>query len=164
MHEEVYWLDTEADTERLAADWARNIKGPQIFALYGDLGAGKTTFVRAFVRALPGGDQVSVKSPSYALHHEYRTEPTVQHLDLYRLGEASQLEDLGLVELVLGAEGLVFIEWPEAMANALPATTLHLHFEVTTESSRKQLLLPQQPWQEQQEGRRLVVRSEPDLG
>src|SRR5690349_14433977 len=87
---------TLEEVEALAAKLATSLVPPRVIALSGDLGAGKTTFVRAFVQALPHGDKARVKSPTFALHHEYATEPVCHHMDLYRLTHGDQLDDLGL--------------------------------------------------------------------
>ncbi len=106
-------------TEALAATWAHRLvaegRVPLVLQLTGDLGAGKTTFVRGFVRALPGGDGVVVQSPTFALARSYPTTPPVHHLDLYRLqdtGTADSVVELGLVDQC--AEGVSFVEWPVA--------------------------------------------------
>jgi tRNA threonylcarbamoyl adenosine modification protein YjeE len=104
-------------TEALAARLARTIvderRTPLVLQLTGDLGAGKTTFVRGFVRALPAGEGVVVQSPTFALARTYPTTPPVHHLDLYRLqdtGTADSVVELGLVDQC--ADGVSFVEWP----------------------------------------------------
>ncbi len=106
-------------TEALAARLARQIvderRVPLVLLLTGDLGAGKTTFVRGFVRALAGGPGVVVQSPTFALARTYPTTPPVHHLDLYRLqdtGTADSVVELGLVDEC--ADGVSFVEWPVA--------------------------------------------------
>jgi tRNA threonylcarbamoyladenosine biosynthesis protein TsaE len=106
-------------TETLAASLARRLveeaRVPLVLLLTGDLGAGKTTFVRGFVRALPGGENVVVQSPTFALARTYPTAPPVHHLDLYRLqdtGSADSVVELGLVDQC--GDGISFVEWPIA--------------------------------------------------
>lgn len=86
---------------------------PLVLTLHGTLGAGKTTFVRALVAALPGGHDVVVQSPTFALRRGYATTPEVHHMDLYRLvdteGAARAARDLGLTDDVTG---LAVVEWP----------------------------------------------------
>jgi tRNA threonylcarbamoyladenosine biosynthesis protein TsaE len=104
--------------------WARqyvaSLTLPAFIAIRGDLGAGKTTLVQAMARALGVTDEVT--SPTYALVHEYHSpRGVVQHLDLYRLKDASQLAQLGWEDIVRG-NGIVFLEWPERVdARELPA-------------------------------------------
>lgn len=130
-------LSSLEDTERFAADLAQTLAPPQVIALFGDLGTGKTTFVRAFVGALQNGDKIRVKSPSFALHHEYPTTPEAHHLDLYRLTSAEQLEDLGLFEVIEGQHGFVLIEWPQIVDASLPLNTIRISFEDLGEDRRR---------------------------
>ena len=106
-------------TEALAASLAQKLvdegRVPLVLLLTGDLGAGKTTFVRGFVRGLAGGDGVVVQSPTFALARTYPTTPPVHHLDLYRLQDTTTADgvvELGLVDLC--ADGVSFVEWPVA--------------------------------------------------
>src|SRR5690349_13345600 len=91
----------EAGTERVAAAIAKMVKAPLVFLLEGELGAGKTTFTRGFVRAQKRGARAVVQSPTFALARSYETEPRVHHLDLYRIeaGVDDALDELGLRDL-----------------------------------------------------------------
>ena len=77
-------------------------------ALSGELGSGKTTFVRAAVRARHGEDQTS--SPTFTFWHRYPGDPPIDHLDLYRIDDPAELSELGL-EDAFGAGSIVFVEW-----------------------------------------------------
>ena len=95
--------------------------------LRGELGAGKTTFARAFVRALLPGTRV--KSPSFALVEPYALPGgALYHVDLYRISDPSELEALGVRELATPGSGLL-VEWPERARGALPAPDLDLLLE-----------------------------------
>jgi len=95
-----------------------------VLYLEGSLGAGKTTFARALLRALGVGERV--KSPTYTLIESYPLgELTVHHLDLYRIAAADELEWLGLRDLAAGRQ-LWLIEWPEHGAGATPPADLHV--------------------------------------
>lgn len=132
-----FTLHSEEDTNELARLLAAKALPGQVFALTGDLGAGKTTFVRAFVRSLTDGQYARVKSPSYALLNTYETTPRVLHLDLYRLHDVSHFEDLGLYEAVLSREAVVVIEWPELILDLLPENTLYLKFTERDDNRRE---------------------------
>ncbi|HWP94433.1 MAG TPA: tRNA (adenosine(37)-N6)-threonylcarbamoyltransferase complex ATPase subunit type 1 TsaE [Gammaproteobacteria bacterium] len=118
-------LPDAAATEALGAALARAL-GPEgaVVYLQGELGAGKTTLVRGFLRAL--GYTGSVRSPTYTLLEPYLVEGRrVYHLDLYRIAEPAELEFLGVREL--GERGDVcLIEWAERGAGALPPADLVL--------------------------------------
>ena len=96
-----------------------------VIHLHGDLGAGKTTFARALLRALGVGERV--KSPTYSLIESYLVgDLAAHHLDLYRIADPGELEWLGLADLATGKH-LILIEWPERAGNAVPAPDLILH-------------------------------------
>ena len=118
----------------MASELTSVLEPGDVLLLSGDLGAGKTTFVRGLADGLgiPPGE---VSSPTFTLIHEYRGgRLPLFHADLYRL-TAAATEDIGLEEM--GAnEGVLAIEWPERLTHALPgARTIHL--EVVDENSRR---------------------------
>lgn len=102
-----------------------SLSAPACVTLAGDLGAGKTTLVQAIARGLGVTDDVT--SPTYALVHRYASpRGPVQHLDLYRLRDPSQLAQLGWDDLVRD-RAIVLVEWPDRAGAALPATRHDLH-------------------------------------
>jgi len=106
-----------AETEAIAAELAASLEPGDVVIVAGDLGAGKTTFVRGAARAL--GVREPVTSPTYAIGNRYEGRVPVSHLDLYRLGE---LEEPDWADLEPYFEGAVtFVEWPEAGEAWLPA-------------------------------------------
>ncbi|MEJ7891225.1 MAG: tRNA (adenosine(37)-N6)-threonylcarbamoyltransferase complex ATPase subunit type 1 TsaE [Solirubrobacteraceae bacterium] len=105
---------TEAAGARLAAELAPG----DVVLVSGDLGAGKTTFVRGALRAL--GVTERVTSPTFVVGHLYEPpEGRVAHLDLYRLG-GLDAEDPGLLDPFFGPDTITFVEWPERAADAWP--------------------------------------------
>jgi tRNA threonylcarbamoyladenosine biosynthesis protein TsaE len=116
--------DTESFGARLARTRPQGEGAPAIVCLSGDLGAGKTTLARGFLRAL--GVQGPVRSPTYTLIETYDAgSVTVVHLDLYRLRDPGELDPLGLREWAK-PNHLWLIEWPDRAAGRLPATDLTL--------------------------------------
>ncbi|MEM7589641.1 MAG: tRNA (adenosine(37)-N6)-threonylcarbamoyltransferase complex ATPase subunit type 1 TsaE [Myxococcota bacterium] len=108
----------------LAARLAACLQPPCVLALYGQLGAGKTTFVRAFVDALAPQAHVQVNSPTYTLANTYCTYPVVHHLDLYRLDDLEHVWDLGLGELMLDEQAFVCVEWPKTFVREIAVPRL----------------------------------------
>jgi tRNA threonylcarbamoyladenosine biosynthesis protein TsaE len=114
----------EAALAAAAVRLAPFVRDGGVIHLHGELGAGKTTFARALLRALGVGERV--KSPTYSLIESYRIgDLDVHHLDLYRIADPAELEWLGLDELS-GAAALMLAEWPERGAGALPPADLEL--------------------------------------
>ena len=105
-----------AETERLAARLAEHLAPGDVVTLTGDLGAGKTTFVRGACRAL--GVLTAVTSPTFTVGHRYTGRVDVSHLDLYRFDELTEA-DWGALEPYLD-DAVVFVEWPEVAAGWLP--------------------------------------------
>lgn len=103
------------------------ISGAVIY-LSGPLGAGKTTLVRGFLRAL--GHQGTVKSPTYAIIEHYKLETLeVLHMDLYRLTDPEELSYLGIEDYLNHPNIVTLIEWPEQALGYLPPASLHLTLE-----------------------------------
>jgi len=123
----VILLPGEAATAALAQRLAPALLDGGVVFLRGELGAGKTTFARALLRALGVGERV--KSPTYTLIETYALgELSVHHLDLYRIAAADELEWLGLRDLAAGRQ-LWLIEWPERGAGMLPPADLNVLLE-----------------------------------
>lgn len=125
------------DTEALAARLVATAPQPAVVYLHGDLGAGKSTLARAWLRRL--GVQGAIKSPTYTLIERYPVpQGLAAHLDLYRIAAADELDFLGLDELAAEAS-LWLVEWPERGGRALPAADLHLHLAVAGEGRDAEL-------------------------
>jgi tRNA threonylcarbamoyladenosine biosynthesis protein TsaE len=116
----VLWLDGPAATERLGALMAATAPVPAVVHLQGELGAGKSTLARAWLRAL--GVAGAIRSPTYTLVERYPLPlGEALHLDLYRIGDAAELDFLGLDEAEVF---LWLVEWPERGGRGLPSPDL----------------------------------------
>lgn len=110
----------------------------RVFALHGDLGAGKTTLVKAICLQLGAGDVV--KSPTFALVNEYEGhEGSIFHFDFYRIKRLEEIFDLGFEEY-LDSGCYCFIEWPEIADPLLPDDTVQIRLESTGPTSRQVML------------------------
>lgn len=120
-----------------AASFVRLHPGGGVFLLRGELGAGKTSFVREVIHVLSGGSSPRVVSPTYLIHQLYDIPPSVDHFDLYRFDRADDpaLMEIGFFEAVERAQegGFVFVEWPERMALKRPISASTLDFRIREE-------------------------------
>jgi tRNA threonylcarbamoyladenosine biosynthesis protein TsaE len=133
-----------AETEGVAAKLARKLVRGDVVTVSGELGSGKTTFVRGACRAL--GVTVPVTSPTFTVGHRYPGDPDVSHLDLFRFQGVSAAE-WGDLEPYF-EDAICFVEWPEAAVGALPPVRVAVrlshvdptHRLITLESSEESLL------------------------
>ena len=123
------------ETETIAAELAALLNGGECIALHGEMGAGKTHFVRGLVRGL-GGAERSVSSPTFVLLNVYDTgRLKVFHLDAYRVSGAEDFEAIGFAEL-LEQGGVVAVEWPQRVADLLPANHISVAIQPTGKTGR----------------------------
>ncbi len=130
---ETHTSRSEDQTVEFARGFARRLRPGAVLLLVGDLGAGKTTFVRGLAVGL-GLDPESVSSPTFTLVQEYRGHPTLYHVDLYRL-QGAEIDDLGLEELA-GGEAIVAIEWAEKLGERPPGA-IEVRLEDLGEDTRR---------------------------
>jgi tRNA threonylcarbamoyladenosine biosynthesis protein TsaE len=118
-----------------AREFLKIMNNRRVVAFYGELGSGKTTFIKALCRELGVADTVS--SPTFALVYEYRTlqDKRIYHFDLYRIKNVSELFDLGYEEYFHGDE-VCFIEWPEIAEILLPPDCIRVYISVNQDGSR----------------------------
>ena len=127
---------SEEDTASIARELASDLSAGDVVLLSGNLGAGKTAFVRGLASGL-GIDQEEVSSPTFTLVHEYRGgRLTLYHADLYRL-ERVATDDLGLEEMGV-KDGVLAIEWPDRLTHAMPgAREIEIEIEIVDERTRR---------------------------
>lgn len=131
MTEKRIHTQNAAETERAGADLAHEMEQdqtlPPFVALYGDLGVGKTAFVRGFASVLCEG--VAVRSPTFALVNEYRgKKKTLFHFDMYRITDEDDLYSIGFDDY-LNRDGIALVEWSENIPFALPDEYLKVIIE-----------------------------------
>ncbi len=131
-----FFLAQTEDTDLLGQRLAATRPPQAVMQLQGDLGAGKSTLARALLRAL--GVQGAIRSPTYTLVERYPLADGHEawHLDLYRIGNAQELDFLGLDE---GSASLWLVEWPERGAGALPPTDLEVALDIQGQGRRARL-------------------------
>ena len=130
---------SEEETQAIARELSATLRAGDVVLLSGDLGAGKTTFVRGLAEGL-GIDPREVSSPTFTLVHEYRGNGlTLYHADLYRL-ERAATDDLGLEEIGV-KDGVLAIEWPDRLTHELPGATL-VRLDVVDDASRRITIRP----------------------
>jgi tRNA threonylcarbamoyladenosine biosynthesis protein TsaE len=130
---------TLPELEQWGTEFGRAARAPLCVAIRGDLGAGKTTLVRAICGGY--GVTAEVTSPTFALVHEYTSPRSrVFHLDLYRLEREAELTNIGWFD-ILAAGGLVLVEWPERAGALLPADHVPIDLEHLPEDTDRRLLL-----------------------
>ena len=130
----VFFTRNEQETEALGARLARSIEGGAVIAMYGDLGAGKTAFVRGMARGM--GLDCRVSSPTFTIVNEYLGERELIHFDMYRLSSADELFDIGWEDYI--SRGAVCaVEWSENVEDAFYGDEIKLTIEKLSDSERK---------------------------
>lgn len=128
-----YIAKTLSDTEAFASRLAETLKGNETIALFGDLGAGKTTFVRYLCKAL--GITSGAHSPTFAIVNEYTGKFPVYHFDMYRITDEDDLYSTGYYDYL--GKGLVIIEWSENIEDYLPKDALKLELRYGEEENTR---------------------------
>lgn len=126
-------VDDEKDTEELAAKFAEQLVDGQVIILNGNLGAGKTFFIKKVMLKLG----VSyVNSPSFAIVNEYSGTIKAYHFDFYRIKRIEELYDIGWQEYLNDSDAVIFVEWGELLVEALPKKRLEILIKTLDGSKR----------------------------
>jgi len=140
-------LEDESATERFAARLAAVVRPGDVIALWGDLGAGKTSTARATIRALLGDLEAEVPSPTFTLVQTYEAgDLVIRHFDLYRLSGPDEVIELGWDDDLDRAVTLV--EWPDRLGFLTPADRLELSLAIRADGGRDLTLTPFGSWSE----------------
>ncbi len=124
------------ETEEIAFRLAQTLKGTEIIAMFGGLGAGKTAFTRGLARGL--GIEDGVSSPTFALVHEYEGKFNLYHFDMYRINTFDDLYTTGFFDYM--DNGVMIIEWSENIESVLPEDCIRIYINVIAENEREILI------------------------
>ncbi len=125
---------SEKETEDFAKKFANNLKSGDFIALYGELGSGKTAFVRGLADVFCKGIRVS--SPTYAVINEYKGNPDIYHFDMYRITSEESLYSTGFYDY-FDRDGIIAVEWSENIPFALTENRFEVAFEKLSDTERK---------------------------
>ena len=127
---------SEEETQAIGAIMGSIMTAGDIIGLSGELGAGKTCIARGIAKGMGISRHYHITSPTFTLINEYPGQVPLYHMDMYRLSDSSDANDVGYYDY-LGGKGIVVVEWAEKIADALPAHAFHITIEHCDESGRK---------------------------
>jgi len=133
---EIYTCHFPDELKPIAAALVEFHKDKRIFAFHGEMGAGKTTFIKAICEYLNVADTVS--SPTFAIVNEYFTKDSksIYHFDLYRIRSWTEMLEIGYEDYFFSGD-YCLLEWPEKIVNLLPEETVHVSIEVSEDGSKR---------------------------
>lgn len=122
------------ETMRIGQNLARSLSRRDVVALYGGLGSGKTVFAKGIGKGLGMKDVRRIQSPTFVIIKEYKAAFPIYHLDLYRLDNLRDIEDIGVEEYIYG-DGITIIEWADKIRETLPEQ--HISVEIIIKGKNK---------------------------
>ncbi|MBI3307366.1 MAG: tRNA (adenosine(37)-N6)-threonylcarbamoyltransferase complex ATPase subunit type 1 TsaE [Candidatus Omnitrophica bacterium] len=125
------------ETVSIAKKFAAGLKAGNVLALEGDLGSGKTTFVKGIASGLGLNDSDAVKSPTFVLMHIYPTRIPLYHFDLYRLEGNADLAAVGLEDFIYDPKAITCVEWAEKAGNFFPSSTYRIALKILGSDKRQ---------------------------
>ncbi len=131
-----YLSESPKDTINFASRFAKALKAGDMLALTGNLGSGKTTFVKGIAKGLGVKNYKYVNSPTFVLIKEYKGKLPLYHFDLYRLDIIKDIEDLGSDEYFFG-KGISVVEWADKCKALLPKNSIKIEFRIKGETKRE---------------------------
>ncbi len=132
--EQTILIETLTDLREAAKSFLNTWKNEKFFAFYGEMGVGKTTFIKVLCEQL--GVTEPVSSPTYSIVNEYQGQFPIYHMDFYRLKNENEAYDIGIPEY-FDQEGKFFMEWPSRISSLLPEETIRIDMESLPSQQRK---------------------------
>src|SRR3989344_3030784 len=137
-----YITNSFEETQNIAEEFARTLKGGEVLCLYGDLGYGKTTFIQGLAKGL--GIEGRIISPTFIIMRSYKITLNSQisilnffHVDLYRINHENEIVDLGIPDMINKPENIAAIEWSQNLGKLLPEKRIDIKIEYIDENKRK---------------------------
>jgi tRNA threonylcarbamoyladenosine biosynthesis protein TsaE len=125
---------SEDDTSEIAKEFAANLKSGMIVILNGDLGAGKTFFIK---KVLQKFNVTNTNSPTFAIVNEYFGDKTFYHFDFYRINKETELHDIGIEDYFTDDQSIIFIEWGNLFPEVLPKKRIEINISYNDEDERE---------------------------
>ena len=136
-----YHTGSEEQTRLLGVRLGRHAPPGTVITVSGELGSGKTRLTQGIAKGLQVPEEFVVTSPTFAIVNEYPGRIRLYHVDLYRIVDSSELEDIGLEE-ILAADGVTVIEWADRLSDELPSERVDIAISVLDETTREFCLTP----------------------
>ena len=133
--ENIYYSNSTSETIDVAKEFAKSLKAGDIVLLDGDLGAGKTVFSKGVVYALSDG-KINAVSPTFVLVNVYETNPKINHFDLYRISDISELDAIGAEEYFY-SDGISLVEWPSRAIDIFPDYVIKVYIKKIDDEKRE---------------------------
>uniref|UniRef100_A0A832G7Q0 tRNA threonylcarbamoyladenosine biosynthesis protein TsaE n=1 Tax=Ignavibacterium album TaxID=591197 RepID=A0A832G7Q0_9BACT len=125
---------SEDDTKHIALEFLAELEAGDIVVLNGELGTGKTFFIKKIAESL---GVHNANSPTFAIVNEYDSQPKIYHFDFYRINKVNELHDIGLEDYLTDSDAITFIEWGELFPEVLPAKRYEIKIEEIENEKRK---------------------------
>lgn len=124
---------TEEDTKRIALDFMKELKEGDVIVVNGNLGTGKTFFIKKIAEAF---NINNANSPTFAIVNEYNGDIKIYHFDFYRISKVNELHDIGLEDYLTDQNAITFIEWGELFPEVLPSQRFEINISIIEDEKR----------------------------
>jgi tRNA threonylcarbamoyladenosine biosynthesis protein TsaE len=129
--------NSSQETIEFGKGFARNLAPGTVLCLEGQLGSGKTTFIKGLAEGLGLKHPGQVKSPTFVLMHIYKAKIPLYHFDCYRLNSIEELENIGFEDFVNDPQAIACVEWAEKAGGLIPPHARHIHFDILGATQRR---------------------------